>query len=476
MRQALESGGWAPNDLMHPKIMHGAARLQPLARLGAMLATSGDPAQRRHLLAKFPCHCWDHIMQYTGLNAVCKHWQPDVGAYRGRAPALAALARAGVDGRRQTPEPSLSARLQSQCTAAHAAPPTAAVCFTGQPRTFTHLQARTSIARALRHFGADFYTFFVLSDGDAGSSYGHAALTPSSDVVTDAMHSLRPKHASFGRFDGGTSNLSHVEHLVRTCGNRDQFFKMQDGRTWRKLFEVHAKKQQCFAQVNQYEQRHSIQFDWVLWMRPDIWFFGVMPPYCQLQRDAITFPVGVVGCPFDRCVNDHMAIMPRSLADAFFNLIDGARSCRGVRAWGATWKNYHVLHLLQQAVPLAFSANPSPAIPYTLLRPVNSVAFPECLRITDVPVIKNAGFFNMTSGKLLSGVSTFLTSRVSLYERCRQKARQRFPAFRCVDAGPLPFTFSGENRTKFVFNGASARDAISGAKDCAVEDSVRVLQ
>ena len=72
--------------------------------------------------------------------------------------------------------------------------------------------------------------------------HGHAALTPSSDVVTDAMHSLRPKHASFGRFDGGTSNLSHVEHLVRTCGNRDQFFKMQDGRTWRKLFEVHPRK------------------------------------------------------------------------------------------------------------------------------------------------------------------------------------------------------------------------------------------
>ena len=117
VRHALESGGWAPNDVMHPRIMHGAARLQPLARLGAMLATSGDPAQRRHLLAKFPCHCWGHIMQYTGRNAVCKHWQPDgvsVGAYRGGAPALAAPARAGVGGRREMPEPSLSARLQSK--------------------------------------------------------------------------------------------------------------------------------------------------------------------------------------------------------------------------------------------------------------------------------------------------------------------------------------------------------------------------
>ena len=49
-------------------------------------------------------------------------------------------------------------------------PPKAAFCFTGQPRTFIHPEAQRSIVRALKSFGADAYTFFVLTDDDPGSS------------------------------------------------------------------------------------------------------------------------------------------------------------------------------------------------------------------------------------------------------------------------------------------------------------------
>ena len=66
---ALAHGGWAPDDVMHPQVFHGAARLHPLARLGAMVATTRKPAQQRALLAQFPCQCFGHIN-----HGLCMNW------------------------------------------------------------------------------------------------------------------------------------------------------------------------------------------------------------------------------------------------------------------------------------------------------------------------------------------------------------------------------------------------------------------
>ena len=80
--------------------------------------------------------------------------------------------------------------------------PRAAFCLTGQPRTFVHPQSHQSILRAMRLFGADAYTFFVLTDDDGGGSYGHTPLRSQSELIVQAaMQKLRPKEASYGSLE-----------------------------------------------------------------------------------------------------------------------------------------------------------------------------------------------------------------------------------------------------------------------------------
>tara|TARA_B110000046_G_scaffold183383_1_gene219409 strand:- start:76 stop:1323 length:1248 start_codon:yes stop_codon:yes gene_type:complete len=77
---ALAHGGWDPDDVMHPRVVHGAAHLHPIARLGAMVAVSRKPAQQRALLAQFPCDCFGHI---AGHNADrCMKWNKHHGRRR----------------------------------------------------------------------------------------------------------------------------------------------------------------------------------------------------------------------------------------------------------------------------------------------------------------------------------------------------------------------------------------------------------
>ena len=95
------------------------------------------------------------------------------------------------------------------------------------------------------------------------------------------------------------------------------------------FFETHHKLDACYAAVEAFEAAHSMQFDWVVRMRPDIWFFDTMPPHCTLQAGAISFPVGVTGCGYSPCVNDHMAFTPRSLASSYFQIVNVSTTAQG---------------------------------------------------------------------------------------------------------------------------------------------------
>jgi len=56
--------------------------------------------------------------------------------------------------------------------------------------------------------------------------------------------------------------------------------------------ETHLKRRLCYQQVASFERAHSLAFDWIVVMRPDVWFFGSMPTHCSLVPGRISFPVG----------------------------------------------------------------------------------------------------------------------------------------------------------------------------------------
>ena len=169
-------------------------------------------------------------------------------------------------------------------------------------------------------------------------------------------------------------------------------------------------------------------------MRPDVWFFGDMPSYCSLDPNKISFPVGVIVCPYAPCINDHMAFMPRRLAPAYFNINNDFADCAGLRNMTAHWKNYNVWRLMQQGVPLA---EPSPLVPYTLIRPCAHDArtfFPECQRWSDRPFKKNAGLTHYANGSALPGEVAYRERERQAFALCHQRALEVFPAYKILAA------------------------------------------
>ena len=233
-------------------------------------------------------------------------------------------------------------------------PPKAAFCFTGQPRTFIHPEAQRSIVRALKSFGADAYTFFVLTDDDPGSSYHHPSIRSSGDGVRAAMAALRPKFASYAPLEAGAAGYANERRVA--CGMKEEGVTHAIGSRYfmQTFYESHFKLRTCYEEVERYEGTHRFAFDWVVRMRPDVWFWAPMPlPHCRLRQDAVTFPAGVVGCSYAPCINDHIAYLPRRHAAPYFTIASDMRSCAGVRNLSLHWKNYNVWRLMGQSVPLA---------------------------------------------------------------------------------------------------------------------------
>lgn len=423
-------------------VTHGAARLQPVARLvAALLAASGDD-ERRLIFRAFPCWCYGYIKNdgEATFGAIAGSPKGNTGCQD---------IQYDIDARVMTPTPSSSgggrelreergdvhpsfAAVDAGCGTSPT--PKAAFCFTGHPRTFIHPEARASIKRAIRGFGADAYTFFVLTDDDGGSSWAHPPIHATPSEVTAAMAELRPKAASYGAPPAESSSYAASrrascglppEGLTRAIGSRPFM---------RTFYETHSKLRACYQAVAAFEEAHALRFDWVVRMRPDIWFFGKLPAYCSMAPSKISFPVGVVGCGYSPCINDHMAFMPRSLAHHYFDIASDMQTCEGVKSLSKHWKNYNLWRLMDHGVPLA---EPSPLIPYTLLRPCGNASaatyYPECHRWTSKPLEKNAGLAHYANGSALPTLQQYMADRVGVHQRCREKASARFPAFAAID-------------------------------------------
>ena len=192
----------------------------------------------------------------------------------------------------------------------------AAFIIAGQPRTFLEGFAQRGLERAIRAFGANAFTFAYLTDDDGGSSKGHTPMAqPNSSRVHAAIAVLRPKRVYYGPLV--QSILSPPAGCQLSAALLAPYAGPQSKPTWRVWWETWEKLRRAYALVTEYERSRRFEFDWVVRLRPDIWFFGAPPRHCDLPPDVLSFPVGIVGCA-PPCVNDHVAWVPRPRASAYF--------------------------------------------------------------------------------------------------------------------------------------------------------------
>ena len=274
--------------------------------------------------------------------------------------------------------------------------PRAAFILAGQPRSFFEPLAQRSAVAAIKSFGADAFVFAFLTDDDDGSSKGHPSVREgNTSRAWEAIRRLRPKRVYYGPL---------ADSLMRAppgCNLSPDLTAPYTGPhskpTWRVWWETWEKLRRGYGLAAEYERHHAFRFDWFVRLRPDLWYFGALPLHCRLQSDAISFPVGVVGCA-PPCVNDHLAWVPRQLAQHFFYASEDVRTCRGdalsahLRRAGpgssvADFPRYLHWRLSTRAVPIAQRWL---FVPYTILRPCDQPAssvYADCKRILFPPQV-----------------------------------------------------------------------------------------
>ena len=94
------------------------------------------------------------------------------------------------------------------------------------------------------------------------------------------------------------------------------------------FFHMFAKTSICYEQARQYERDHGVCFDFFVKARTDDEWLVPAPDVRSLPTDVVTVPLHWDGMGnLTHILEDHFAIVPRVLARAFFNAIDGWGAC-----------------------------------------------------------------------------------------------------------------------------------------------------
>ena len=284
-----------------------------------------------------------------------------------------------------------------------------AFCFSGQPRTFVLPATYTSLISAVVSFsaGAEADTFFYLTDDDNGDSAGNGpAGNITSTTVHEVMSLFRPKAAYYGPFNAKMPG-PHPGCVFSTFMNERRRGATVAERWW----ATWEKRRRSFILAQKHEKQHNFLYSWFVQLRVDLWFFGEVPPHCQMSDQGVGFPAGVVGCSCSdegpsafarlvrgtvqdkngsytrpacsRCHNDHLAFVPQHVAQRLFDIARDIEWCSTAEQFvnftdlGARylWSKAESQHLLPTA--------PSPIVPYTLMRqckqlPLKGAA--DCMR------------------------------------------------------------------------------------------------
>ena len=276
-------------------------------------------------------------------------------------------------------------------------PPAAAFIFAGHARTFI-LDAvhEAMLSNAVLSFGADAYNFFVLGADDPGSTKGNLPVRSDEASVRKAVALLNPVAFVYEAADSPTSNATPVvpADCVLSLGPGKQvgdgYHRVVAQPWWLGWWQTWHKLSRAFELVRGYETSHAPwRFDWVVRLRPDAWFFSPSFAYCEVDpSEGIVTPAGVAGCS-GRCVNDHLAWVPRAWAEPYFlGATPELEQCHG-SAFLDTMHDYgyHLRYRLErQHVPFASAR----LVPYTIVRACGTSrnrstigsAAPACKRVT----------------------------------------------------------------------------------------------
>ena len=389
------------------------------------------------------------VIQKPYRHAGLRTWYPDIDI-RGRLPPTTLQRQRGqrrdermVHGLRADPVHGVA----PHGTGRHFA----AFCFAGQPRTLAEPAVVRGIVNHLfSAFGTHAVPFFYLTNDDGitsrGGSWGHGRAAENATAVRAAISTLIARASSlrnhsrllagtgawyYGPFARNGSLHPAMRRVISTSSLRERYLGNSTQTRWEAWWDTWEKIRRCFALVRAHEQRHAIRFHWVVRSRPDLWFFASMPHHSTLPANAISFAAGVIGCRNLPCLNDHLAFVPRALADDFFDAALDLSECDSARCatdfvHDMKFEFAHYLHsrLSRRAVPFS---TPSLPLPYTLMRPckvpvppghgATGLTAPECFRLTDVPFPKRAGL-TAARGVEVKGVAEALASLRALQPTC----------------------------------------------------------
>ena len=182
-----------------------------------------------------------------------------------------------------------------------------AVCLTGHLRTFNRVKENMK-TYVLDPLAADVRVFIVVAHGN---SYRSKYFVPEEEYVKPQLSIVRAASVDYYNeapiSEGCYVNITRQGRLARWY------------HTWKKL-DI------CHRRIEQYEHKHRHKFDFVIRLRPDVFFFAGFPEARFFPTDSMIVPYGMVTCQ-KPCLNDHMVVAPRALSPVYYNLVRNYDEC-----------------------------------------------------------------------------------------------------------------------------------------------------
>ena len=215
----------------------------------------------------------------------------------------------------------------SSSSSRHGHGPLVALCWSGEFRNADHpLVVSTMEDHVHRAFGGRQRAFFYLEAPEqecTASSCARGYNPPHEgldwDKVSDAqVAAAAATYACVEEFFYGTP--PRWTPLSRQIANRTLCALGWGGEGYHA--EQWQKVQMVFRMVTAHEMRHGVRFDWLLRMRTDLVFFAPLPSHLNpnLTSSSLHLPLGMVSNRVS--FNDHLAIVPRNLAEVYFDMVD----------------------------------------------------------------------------------------------------------------------------------------------------------
>ena len=231
-----------------------------------------------------------------------------------------------------------------------------ALLIVGALRTFPcHLNHFFERFAAL---GWDVDYYFCISRG--GASTNSKGMSYSACHIENITHSILATYDPIETLDVSVKFVVNPNCTVPRLSTKQTMDK-SDQHPVERMWETLASAYKCFKRMETYESENLFLYDYVWRLRPDILFYEPLPT--KLFNKA-TFPYGRVRCnSHSKCLNDHIALLPRHAASRYF---DGANEYLWCNSTQNDFHAYIGEHYYERFRNMHVI---DPLIKYTLVRP-----------------------------------------------------------------------------------------------------------